>query len=118
MEVALKRRSMMRATLRFAAARAGVFSAAWAAQTPQQSPGFGNLGFCHNTDAAPALPAAKPHAPRRGYPHVDNYTAMKDERSGLPAALSKYGVHPLRAGYALMAPLVEARIDSALKGTK
>jgi lysophospholipase L1-like esterase len=49
---------------------------------------------------------------------VDNYTAMKDERSGLPAALSKYGVHPLRAGYALMAPLVEARIDSALKGTK
>jgi lysophospholipase L1-like esterase len=57
----------------------------------------------------------KAYAARKGYPYVDYYPAMKDEHGGLPAALSKDGVHPLPAGYALMAPLVEAGIESALK---
>jgi lysophospholipase L1-like esterase len=39
---------------------------------------------------------------------------MKDERGGLPATLSRDGVHPLPAGYAVMAPLVQAGIDQAL----
>jgi lysophospholipase L1-like esterase len=39
---------------------------------------------------------------------------MKDVRDGLPANLSKDGVHPLPAGYAVMAPLVEAGIEKAL----
>ena len=39
---------------------------------------------------------------------------MKDLRNGLPATLSKDGVHPLPAGYAIMAPLVEAGIEKAL----
>jgi lysophospholipase L1-like esterase len=47
--------------------------------------------------------------------YVDYHTAMKDERDGLPATLSKDGVHPLPAGYAIMAPLVEAGIAKALK---
>jgi len=45
---------------------------------------------------------------------VDFHTAMKDERDGLPAMLSRDGVHPLPAGYAVMTPLVEAGIEKAL----
>lgn len=56
------------------------------------------------------------YAAAKGYPYVDYYSAMKDESGGLPAALSKDGVHPLPAGYAVMAPLVEAGIEKALKG--
>jgi lysophospholipase L1-like esterase len=40
---------------------------------------------------------------------------MKDQQGGLPAALSKDGVHPTEAGYAIMSPLVEAGIEKALK---
>jgi lysophospholipase L1-like esterase len=47
--------------------------------------------------------------------YVDYYSAMKDERGGLPAVLSKDGVHPTAAGYAIMAPLVEAGIEKALQ---
>ena len=51
----------------------------------------------------------------KGYVYVDYYSAMKDDRGGLPAALSEDGVHPLPAGYAMMAPLVQAAIDKSLK---
>ena len=57
----------------------------------------------------------KSYAARKGYIYVDYYSAMKDDRGGLPPALSKDGVHPLPAGYAIMAPLVEAGIEQALK---
>jgi lysophospholipase L1-like esterase len=56
----------------------------------------------------------KKYATDNGYPYVDYHTAMKDLRNGLPATLSKDGVHPLPAGYAIMAPLVEAEIEKAL----
>ncbi|MGA2087262.1 MAG: SGNH/GDSL hydrolase family protein [Terracidiphilus sp.] len=56
----------------------------------------------------------KAYAAEKGYVYVDYHSAMKDERDGLPAALSKDGVHPLPAGYAIMAPLVEAGIGKAL----
>ena len=56
----------------------------------------------------------KGYAAEKGAAYVDFHTAMKDERDGLPAALSKDGVHPLPAGYAVMAPLVEAGIEKAL----
>lgn len=55
------------------------------------------------------------YAARKGYIYVDYYSAMKDDRGGLSPALSKDGVHPLPAGYAIMAPLVEAGIEQALK---
>ena len=58
----------------------------------------------------------KNYAATKGYVYVDYHTAMKDERDGLPAALSKDGVHPLPAGYSVMAPLAEAGIEKALKG--
>ncbi len=56
----------------------------------------------------------KAYAAQNGYVYVDYHTAMKDERDGLPAMLSHDGVHPLPAGYAVMAPLVEAGIAKAL----
>jgi len=55
------------------------------------------------------------YAAANGHQFVDYYTAMKDERGGLPASLSHDGVHPLPAGYAVMAPLAEAGIEAALK---
>jgi lysophospholipase L1-like esterase len=50
----------------------------------------------------------------KGFVYVDYHAAMKDARDGLPAALSHDGVHPTAAGYAVMAPLVQAGIDKAL----
>ena len=55
------------------------------------------------------------YAAEKGDVYVDYHSAMKDERGGLPPALSADGVHPLPAGYAIMAPLVEAGIEKALK---
>ena len=56
----------------------------------------------------------KDYATRKGFLYVDYHSAMKDSRDGLPENLSKDGVHPLPAGYALMAPLAQAAIDKAL----
>jgi acyl-CoA thioesterase I len=47
--------------------------------------------------------------------YVDYYSAMANAEGGLKAELGKDGVHPNRAGYAIMAPLVEAGIAEALK---
>ena len=55
------------------------------------------------------------YAAKKGYVYVDYYSTMKDARGGLPPNLSQDGVHPLPAGYAIMAPLAEAGIEKALK---
>jgi lysophospholipase L1-like esterase len=55
------------------------------------------------------------YAQDHGHIYVDYHAAMKDDRDGLPANLSKDGVHPLPAGYAIMAPLAEAGIEKALQ---
>lgn len=57
----------------------------------------------------------KSYAAQNGYVYVDYFTPMKDQSNGLPPALSKDGVHPTPAGYAIMAPLAEAGIEKALK---
>jgi lysophospholipase L1-like esterase len=57
----------------------------------------------------------KAYAAEKGYVYEDYHSAMKDERDGLPEKLSKDGVHPNAAGYAIMAPLAEAGIEKALK---
>ncbi len=56
----------------------------------------------------------KSYAAEKGYVYVDFHSAMKDQQDGLPAALSKDGVHPAAAGYRIMAPLVETGIKNAL----
>lgn len=55
------------------------------------------------------------YAARDHYIYVDYYDAMKDASGGMKHGLSKDGVHPLPAGYAIMAPLAQAGIDKALK---
>lgn len=60
----------------------------------------------------------KSYATQKGYVYVDYHSAMKDARNGLPATLSKDGVHPLPAGYAVMTPLVEAGIAKALGASR
>jgi lysophospholipase L1-like esterase len=57
----------------------------------------------------------KAYAAEKGLIYVDYYSAMKDERGGLPSALSYDGVHPLPSGYAVMAPLAEAGIEKAME---
>jgi acyl-CoA thioesterase I len=77
-----------------------------------------DFGWHPGLEPAPKIVALntwiKAYAAERGYVYVDYHSAMKDQRDGLPATLSKDGVHPLPAGYAVMAPLVEAGIKSAL----
>ena len=58
----------------------------------------------------------KEYAAEKGYPYVDFHAAMVDERGGLPLKLSADGVHPNKAGYDIMNPLVEAGITKALAG--
>lgn len=59
----------------------------------------------------------KKYAAEKGYVYVDYYSAMTDPNGGLPDALSNDGVHPLAAGFDLMAPLAEAGIEQALRRT-
>jgi lysophospholipase L1-like esterase len=47
--------------------------------------------------------------------NLDYYSAMVDEKRGLRADLTKDGVHPTSAGYAVMMPLAEKAIREALK---
>ncbi len=46
--------------------------------------------------------------------YLDYFSAMADERKGLPLALSGDGVHPNKAGFAIMEPLAEKAIAQAL----
>ncbi|MEJ7558036.1 MAG: SGNH/GDSL hydrolase family protein [Pedobacter sp.] len=47
--------------------------------------------------------------------YLDYFSAMKDERNGLPVNLAYDGIHPTKAGYAIMEPLVEKAIAQAMK---
>jgi lysophospholipase L1-like esterase len=58
----------------------------------------------------------KAYAASHGYVYVDFHSAMVDGRGGLPVTLSKDGVHPNKAGYDIMNPLVEAGIAKVLRG--
>jgi lysophospholipase L1-like esterase len=57
----------------------------------------------------------KNFARRHGYVYVDYYSALKNDRGGMPPKYSKDGVHPTPAGFAVMKPLVQAGIEKALK---
>lgn len=47
--------------------------------------------------------------------YLDYFSAMTDQRNGLPPELAEDGVHPTKAGYAIMKKLAEEAIDRALK---
>lgn len=52
---------------------------------------------------------------RRGFQYADYYAVSVDREGLLKAELTHDGLHPLAAGYALMAPVAQAAIDRALK---
>ena len=54
------------------------------------------------------------YAGAKGYTYLDYFGALADERPGLRAGLHEDEVHPLRAGYAIMAPLTEEAVARAL----
>ncbi len=57
----------------------------------------------------------KAYAAKNNIVYLDYFTAMADERMGLPSNLSKDGVHPNLEGYKVMEPLAEKAIAAALK---
>jgi acyl-CoA thioesterase I len=60
----------------------------------------------------------KDYAEKNRLVYLDYYSAMVNDQLGLPASLSKDGVHPNKAGYAIMGPLAEKAIAQALSGTR
>ncbi|GAB2703364.1 SGNH/GDSL hydrolase family protein [Mucilaginibacter koreensis] len=58
----------------------------------------------------------KAYAAKNHIIYLDYYSAMADERQGLPESLSRDGVHPNLAGYKVMEPLAQKAIAQALKG--
>ncbi|MEH6777823.1 SGNH/GDSL hydrolase family protein [Maribacter arcticus] len=57
----------------------------------------------------------KEYAELYGHIYLDYFSAMVDERNGLPKKYAEDEVHPTVAGYKVMEPLVEAAIKEALK---
>ena len=55
------------------------------------------------------------YAQKNNFFYLDYYSAMVDERKGLPEKYSKDGVHPNEKGYAVMEPLAIKAIALALK---
>ena len=56
----------------------------------------------------------KDYAAKEDLVFLDYYSAMSNDKRGLKAELSEDGVHPNKAGYAVMAPLAEKAIATAL----
>ena len=56
----------------------------------------------------------KEYAELNGHIYLDYFSAMVDERNGLPKKYARDEVHPTVAGYKVMEPLVEAAIVKAL----
>jgi lysophospholipase L1-like esterase len=57
----------------------------------------------------------KKYSADNGHVYLDYFTVMVDEHGLLKKELSEDGLHPNAAGYAVMAPLAEKAIESALK---
>jgi lysophospholipase L1-like esterase len=57
----------------------------------------------------------KDYSNKNGIVYLDYFSAMADERKGLPKTLSYDGIHPTLAGYKLMESLAEKAIADALK---
>lgn len=63
----------------------------------------------------PALNALiKIFAESKGFVYLDYFSAMADERNGLPKEYAEDEVHPTEAGYKVMEPLVKSAIQTVL----
>ncbi len=56
----------------------------------------------------------KNYAENNGFLYLDYFTAMADDRNGLPKELAEDGVHPTKKGYMIMKKLAEDAIKTAL----
>ncbi len=56
----------------------------------------------------------KEYAENKGHIYLDYFSAMVDERNGLPKKYALDEVHPTKLGYEVMAPLAEAAIAKAM----
>lgn len=56
----------------------------------------------------------KDYAASKGIVYLDYFSAMADERNGLPKELAEDEVHPTEAGYEMMEPLAKEAIQQAL----
>jgi lysophospholipase L1-like esterase len=59
----------------------------------------------------------KDYAARNGLVYLDYYSAMLDDKKMFKQDLTRDGLHPNDAGYAIMAPLAEKAIAEALRET-
>jgi lysophospholipase L1-like esterase len=57
----------------------------------------------------------KESAQENGYEYLDYFSAMADDRNGLPEKYAHDGVHPTKLGYEIMGPLAESAIVKALE---
>ena len=57
----------------------------------------------------------KRYAAANGHVYLDYFTPMLDATGLMKAELTNDDLHPVAAGYALMAPLAEAAIQRALR---
>lgn len=57
----------------------------------------------------------KEYAGKNKLRYVDYYSALVDERGGLPEKYSKDGVHPTLEGYKIMESIVKKEIDKVVK---
>jgi len=57
----------------------------------------------------------KDYCASNGYVYLDYFSAMVDEKGLLKRDLAEDGLHPNKAGYAIMAPLAEAAIAKAME---
>ncbi len=72
--------------------------------------------YIHPADSVIALnKMLKSYADKNKIIYVDYYSAMVDDKKGLPKNLSNDGVHPTLEGYKIMEPLVQKGITEALK---
>ena len=56
----------------------------------------------------------KDYCARTGCIYADYFTPMADDKHGMKEGLSRDGIHPTPAGYAIMAPIAERAIAQAL----
>ncbi len=56
----------------------------------------------------------KAYADKMGHVYLDYFSAMADDRNGLPKKYASDEVHPTPEGYAVMEPMVEKAIKAAL----
>jgi len=78
-----------------------------------------NFPWRPNMEPAPKVMALnkwiKAYAAQKKVVYLDYFSAMVDERNGMKSIYHTDEVHPNKAGYAVMEPLVEQAIKKALK---